>query len=233
MNTSESATTKQIPFVMLYKQLPRGFLPPTVTANPNFGQQQQIAREEAAENIQIAQAKMKIYYDNHHRSPPNMKEGDFAYIKLAKPGQQKYHFNHQTKLSFRRAEPYEIKRKISSLKYELVLPKWLKWSPQISIKHLIPASNAQAAAPPLEPRALNTNSEQKYIVESIISHAMRKVPPSPQPSLHYEVRWMNYEGTTWEPHHSLIQDVPRLVKEYRRSHHLSRKTHTSTKANPI
>lgn len=229
MNTSESATTRQIPFIMLYGRLPRGFLPPTVTTDPDFSQQQQIAREEAAENIQIAQAKMKIYYDDRHKSPPNLKEGDFIYIKLAKPRQRGYHFNHQTKLSFRQAGPYEIRRKISPLRYELILPKWLKWSPQISIEHLVPASHAQATAKPLEPGALNTDGEQKYIVQDIVGHAMRKIPPSTRNTLHYEVKWMNYEGTTWEPHDTLVQDVPRLVKQYRRSHHLSRKPSTSMK----
>lgn len=35
-------------------------------------------------------------------------------------------------------------------------------------------------------------------------------------ALHYEVKWMGYDGTTWEPHDALMQDVPKLVKEYRR-----------------
>jgi hypothetical protein len=52
---------------------------------------------------------------------------------------------------------------------------------------------------------------------------MRK-PGEKKESLHYEVKWMNYEGTTWEPHDSLAIDVPQLVSEYRKHHGLGKLT---------
>lgn len=64
-----------------------------------------VAREEAAECIQIAQARMKIYCDDRHRTPPAFKVGDFVYVKLGKPGKRGRHLDNQTKLSFNKVGP--------------------------------------------------------------------------------------------------------------------------------
>lgn len=224
MNTSESASTKQLPYVMLYGRLPRGFLPTIHPATHEFGQAQQLAREEAAEHLQIAQAKMKAYYDDRHQKPPSLNKGDFVYVKLAKPGHRGYHLNHQTKLSFRRTGPYRILEKISPLKYKVELPDWLRWSRNISIEHLHPASPTQAKQLPPAPGPITDDDQEKFIIETIVNHGMIKKPGNRAKTLHYEVKWMNYDGTTWEPHENLSSDVPHLVSEYRKHHGLNKLT---------
>lgn len=224
MNTSESASTKQIPFVMLYGRLPRGFLPAIHPASHEFGHTQQVAREEAAEHLQVAQAKMKAYYDDRHRRPPALDKDDFVYVKLAKPGHRGYHLNHQTKLSFRHAGPYRVVEKISPLRYRLELPDWLRWSREISIEHLHPASPEQALKTPPSPGPLTIDDKEKFIVDSILSHGMLEKPGDKTKHLYYEVKWMNYEGATWEPHDTLSLDVPQIVSEYRKRHGLKKLT---------
>lgn len=226
MNTSRSVTTGQIPAVMLYGQQLRGFHSPVPGVLPENGYayQRQVAQEEAAELVQIAQAKMKIYYDKMHTPPPKLDVDDYVYVRLAKPGQRGYHLNHQTKLTFRKTGPYRIAKKIDDLSYEIELPSWLKWNPRISIEHLVPASKEQAAAVQPAPGALTMDNEQKFIVDHIVSHARMAKPGENGKSLHYEVKWMGYDGATWEPHDALSQDVPKLVEEYRRQHHLDRRS---------
>lgn len=125
LNTSVSATTKQIPYSMLYGRDPKTFLPTLDNPSESFAQRQQDIREEAAGAIQIAKARMKIYYDDRHRKPPELQAGDYVFVKLAKPGKRGYHLNNQTKLSFPRVGPFKILERLSSLHFRIDLPKWL------------------------------------------------------------------------------------------------------------
>lgn len=217
MNTSVSATTRQVPSDILYGRKLRGFQLPLANPSPTpgFAHQRQIAREEAGEAVQIAQARMKIYYDAKHTKPPSLDVGDYVYVRLAKPGHRGYHLNHQTKLTFRKTGPFRIAQKISPLKYKIELPSWLTWHPEMSIEHLVPASKEQAAAIQPSPGALTIDDNKKYIIEAIVDHGLLKKRRSDRQVLHYEVKWMGYDGTTWEPHSTLITDVPKLIKEYR------------------
>lgn len=81
---------------------------------------------------------MKMQYDDKYTVPPMLKKDDYVYIKLAKLGKPGYYLDYQIKLTFRKVGLYRIVRKISSLRYEIELPSWLKWFREIFIKHLVP-----------------------------------------------------------------------------------------------
>lgn len=70
---------------------------------------------------------------------------------------------------------------------------------------------------------MTKDGTQNYIAEEIVGHAVMKKPGQHKAAQHYEVKWMRYEGTTWEPHDALMEDIPKMVKEYRRSRMHSRK----------
>jgi hypothetical protein len=86
MNISTSATTKQVPYEVLYGRRAKSFLPISHDIGDTFGEAQQTLRQEALDAIALAQTKMKIYYDDKRVPPPTLSEKDWVYVKLAQPG---------------------------------------------------------------------------------------------------------------------------------------------------
>lgn len=220
MNTSVSATTKQVPFEVLYGRRAKTFLPVEHQLGESFGEEQQALRQEARDAVALAQTKMKIYYDDKHESPPVMAPNSYVYVKLAKPGHRGYHLHHQTKLTFLKVGPYRIKERLSRLKYKIELPSWLKWNPDTSIEHLEPAFPDPFHRPQPDPGPITQDGVQKWIIDDILAHSTEKRPGDDRPKRYYNARWMGYDGDTWEPEVSLMQDVPRLLKAYKRRHGL-------------
>ncbi|KAJ8122730.1 hypothetical protein ONZ43_g1146 [Nemania bipapillata] len=214
LNTSTSATTTKSPFEMLYGRKPKTFLPVDASLGEDYGTAQQTLRQEAAEATALAQAKMKLYYDSLHHTPPILTTDDFVYVKLAKPGHPGYHLDHQTKLTYRKAGPFPIEHVISPLKYRLKLPPWLKWGPEMSIENLIPARPDKFDRPRPEIGGLTRDGQEKFIIERIEGHSVMKRPGDPSPRLYYRVKWMNYDDPTWEPASALRHDVPKMLTEY-------------------
>ncbi|OAA62369.1 Ribonuclease H-like protein [Cordyceps fumosorosea ARSEF 2679] len=208
LNTSIQSATGLSPFELLYGRKPRHFLQLSATAeDEDFGSSQKARFADAWDAAQLAVARTKIYYDAKHRTPPALDVGDLVYVKLAKPGADGYHLNHQTKLSHRRAGPFPITKRISALRLELGLPSYLNWRPEFSIEHLEPV-------PALPPGPLK--GTDKYIIEKIIAH--RRVGRKRQ----YLVKWLDYDETydSWEPEDILQEDVPKLLDLYKQQHNL-------------
>ncbi|ROW00115.1 hypothetical protein VSDG_03464 [Cytospora chrysosperma] len=78
------------------------------------------------------------------------------------------------------------------------------------MEHLTPASPDRVAATQPAPGAMAKDGTQKYIAEEIMGHAVMKKPGQHRATQHYEVKWMGYEGTTWEPHDALMEDIPKM-----------------------
>lgn len=138
LNTSVSATTRQVPYELLYGRKAKSFLSPQTSLGDSFGEVQQQLRDDAWDAIHTAEAKMKIYYDRKHVKPPVVEKDDFVYVKLGKPGRDGYHLNNQTSLSFPRAGPFKVLDRIDDLTLRLQLPPHLRWNNRIAMVNTVP-----------------------------------------------------------------------------------------------
>ncbi|TQW04488.1 retrotransposable element [Cordyceps javanica] len=222
LNTSVQSTTNTSPFELLYGRKPRHFLQLTDSDDSmteDYGAAQRARFSEAWDAAQLSVARTKIYYDSKHTTPPKLRLGDLVYVKLAKPGADGYHLNHQTKLSHRRAGPFPITKCISALRFELGLPSYLNWRPEFSIEHLEPVpAGTRTALPPGPVKSTDDKDTDKYVIEKILAH--RTVNRKQQ----YKIRWMNYDEThdSWEPEDILREDVPKLLDHYKKQNLVAR-----------
>jgi hypothetical protein len=97
--------------------------------------------------------------------------------------------------------PYSIRRAISAVAYELLLPRSLKIHPVFHISLLKPyredALNPPPSAPP-DP-VLNDQGEEEYYVEEILNHRIRRLGRGKR--LEFLVRWTGYgpDADEWLP----------------------------------
>ncbi|PFH62963.1 hypothetical protein XA68_10714 [Ophiocordyceps unilateralis] len=213
MNTSRHTSTQDTPYFLLYGRHPRSFIDLDVPQDlDDRVQHMQQARQAAWDAIQIAVARMKAYYDERHETPPDIQPGDFAYVKLAKLGDDGYHLDSQTKLAHRRAGPFRILERISPLRFRLELPSHLRWKPEFSIEYLEPVP--PSTREPLPPGPLRIDEIDKFIIDRILATRTR------QGRREFRVSWMGYPeaDATWEPEDTLARDVPRLLHQFLTTH---------------
>lgn len=189
------------PFELLFGRDPLHFINPAASIHPdphNSSTRLRQTRQDAWDSTQLAIARMKRYYDDKHQHPPELREGDLVYVRLAKPGHDGYHLHSQTKLSHRRTGPFPVLRKINSLRYKIELPNYLRWHLEISIEHLEPVPSGTRNA--LPPGPLRTATGEKYIIERIVDMRGHR-----EGRRQFKVRWLGYPAThdTWEPETSL------------------------------
>ena len=212
MNSAINTSTKSTPFMLMYGRDAKTEFSPDESETPDFVQQRIDLRQEAADLVKLAQAKMKLYYDAKH-APPKFE--DAVYLKLTKKGEKGYHLQNQTKLSFFKVGPLDIIRPHGNLAYEIELPDWLKGiHPVISVEHLEPANKDPYNRPQPEPGPIFVNGEHRYIIEKIIGKELRKVEGQPRRQIFYHVKWLDHLETTWESRRSLLQQVPKIVHDY-------------------
>jgi hypothetical protein len=212
LNTSINASTGETPYQLLYGREAKAELGVPNRDEDNGWIQRRIdLRNEAADAVKLAQARMKIYYDEQH-SVPHF--DDYAYLRLSKKNEKGYHLENQTKLSFNKIGPFRILRAFGNLAYEIELPDWLKgMHPVISVEHLEPAPPDPYHRHRPDPGPIHVDGEERYIIDKILSHETRRVPGQRR-GIWYQVKWLGYEATTWEPRSSLLEQVPRLLKAY-------------------
>ena len=220
LNSSVNTSTNATPYFLMYGRHPKF----------EFSQQDQsseaddwirareCARKEALEAVHIAQAKMKLHYDSTHIPPVFT---DYAYLRISKKHEKGYHLQNHTKLSFDKIGPLKIIRKHSDLAYEIELPSWLTGiNPIISVEFLEPAPNdpsGDSPPPPPSPGPITLDGQEKYIIESIIGKESRHIPGKRGRHPHYEIKWLGYDATSFEPCSIIEQDVPQLVRQYENS----------------
>ena len=134
-----------------------------------------------------------------------------AYLWLVRGTAVGYKLPGSTSISTIRVGPFTIKRKVNKLAYELDLPKRMKIHPIISIAHLEQAPDDPFNRQPVEPGPVVIDGKDQYVVDRIVGHEQRGR------RRWFEVKWLGYGQTTWEPENMIREDVLQLVKEYERS----------------
>jgi hypothetical protein len=210
MNSTVNASTGVTPFSILYGREAKTAFGETAANMDDFMQNRKDIRDEAADAVAIAQARMKIYYDSNH-TPPRF--DDLVYLRISKNHEKGYHLQNQTKLSFNKIGPLRIlERYKGDLLFKIELPEWLTGiHPVISVEFLEPAPPDPYKRPRPEPGHITIEGEERYIIEKILDKEMRKVPGVKKRVAFYKIKWLDYQDTTWEPESSLRQEVPQLL----------------------
>jgi hypothetical protein len=152
-----------------------------------------------------------------------LKEGDFAYLRLHKgyviPG-----LNNR-KLSNQRVGPFRVLQKVGSLAYRLSLPPNMRIHPVVSVAHLEPSPGPDpyervrnAEPPPVETSNVEEDDLPIYEIERLLKR--RPVIKKGKPTTYqYLVKWKGYgmEHNQWYPLEEL-HDAMDLVKSYDEHH---------------
>lgn len=224
LNTSVNATTGISPFALLYGVHLRDgtLLYETIPeAHPAelFRKDRQAIRDQAADAMKLAQAKMAQYFDEKHSPLPTDKK--MASIKLVRGTNKGYRIASSTVLDPIKTVAFPVKRRVGEAACELELPDWLKIHPVISITDLEPSSaepdpykrTKQPVAPIVQEKA------EKYIVGRIIRKELRKPKGEKLKVPHYKVRWQEYAPRydDWVRAEQLREDVPEIVEAFEQS----------------
>ena len=99
----------------------------------NFILNQQILRNETYEVIKIAQTKMTLIYDQHHKISKLFEK---IFIKMIKTKEIEYKLSNSSFLIIKKIESFIITRKINDLIYELKLSENMRMHNVIFVIHL-------------------------------------------------------------------------------------------------
>ena len=207
LNKVRSASTGISPFEAVYgfkPQLPFTMEQTGPASVQEFTEKRRIVRQDLEDALELANARMAIYFDADHRPP---KFQGKVWIRLAKTGRPGYHLPGNSKLSTIRTGPYTIKRRVGDLAYELDLPEHTRLHPVISCIHLeqYVEDPHQRSVP--EPGPIMVDGNPEWVVEKLL----RQRDSSQGPVI--EVKWKRHELTTWEPRNNLQKDIPELVRK--------------------
>jgi hypothetical protein len=169
-----------------------------VPAAEDFARQMEDARSAAARALAQSVENMKRFVDRKRRQQPIYRKGQMVYldtenIKTGRPSK---------KLDFLYEGPFEIKRQVSDLAYELKLPSTWRLHPVFHIVHLRPAMLDSSLHPPTKQRCPPPDiidDTLEYGVEEILDHRGSKRHRQ------YKVKWLGYplSEATWEPKKNL------------------------------
>lgn len=196
MNNSTSATTGRSPNEIIYGFKLREGLDLTIPYKEDESPEalRALHRQEAADCIAWAQAKMKLIYDSHHK-PVHLKEGDMAYINLHKGYKVLSRTNR--KFSAQRMGPFRVIRARGNQAYELDLPDGLIINPVISIASLTPAPNCpnpfDRRQEPWHPPAVNEEGDTEILLID-----GRRTRRGRGKYLEYHVRFKGYDDEPGE-----------------------------------
>jgi hypothetical protein len=166
--------------------------------------------EEVTASLNLANEKIKEFYDRRHRETPEFQVGDRVWLS---------HQNIESdrpsrKLAHRRLGPYPIEAKIGSHAYRLTLPHSMKIHPVFHVT-LLSATKPDVFErdPPRPPPIITPDKEEEYEVEEILDSRLRRR------KLQYLVKWVGYgpEDNSWEPAEN-VENAAEKVEEFHRRH---------------
>ena len=137
-NTFFNVFTQISSFEILYNIKSKNLLLNIIQKNKNLNEIQFLKdkrqfKKNVINVIKLTQVKMIIQFDKKHRSSKLKKQ---VYVKLAKIEQMKYHVSLFNFLIIKKLDFYSIKKKISSLTYEIALSSTMHIHSIISMIHL-------------------------------------------------------------------------------------------------
>ena len=195
-NSSQSSTTGRTPFYANYGYEPTAYRETAPTADGSHG-----INEKATQKVEelrslhdklrekIAQSNEKTAQQANKKriEGPILKGGDKVYLSTKNLPTKRP----SKKLDAVRIGPFEVKRRIKEVNYELILPKNMRIRPVFHISLLEPAP----ADAPLETDIEMEPDQTDYEVEQLLD--IRKFGNQ----WRYLVRWKNYapEEDSWEP----------------------------------
>ncbi|KZZ86573.1 Ribonuclease H-like protein [Ascosphaera apis ARSEF 7405] len=170
---------------------------------------------------------MVKHYDSRHK-PVYFNEGDKVMLRLHRgyniPSTRTF-----PKVSVQYAGPFEVKRRVTPLAYELALPANMKVHPVVSVAHLEPAPKedpyARVPDPP-GPIRLEDGTDDNYEIEAIQN--VRLVRRGSRTIKVYTVRWKGY-GPEADSEY-LEDDLPNakeLIEEFEAARKADRRSKTA------
>ncbi|QRW00961.1 Transposon Tf2-1 polyprotein [Ceratobasidium sp. AG-Ba] len=159
-------------------------------------------------SVNLANEKIKHYYDLKHRSPEDIKVGDKVWldarnIKTERP---------VAKLSAKKIGPYKVLKREGTHAFKLDLPHTLRVHPVfhtalVSLKKEDPFGRD----PPQPPAEVTPDGKEEYEVEKILDSRKRRN------QIQYLVHWKGYgpESNTWEPIEHLDTAMEAVKKFHR------------------
>lgn len=195
-------------FEVLYGVPPR-FMPenPQGTSASNavaFVTNRNQLRDTVRDCFDLAQARIALTFDRKHMPPAFH---DQAYLRLTRTGRG-YKLPASSKLSPTLLGPFPIRRKVSDLAYELILPSHMRLHPVISVIHLEPHETDDFNRHlPETPAPVVVDGHDEYEIETILD----------QKADQCLVRWRGLPEPTWEPIRTIREDAPDVIRKFQQS----------------
>ncbi|QRV85329.1 Retrotransposable element Tf2 protein [Ceratobasidium sp. AG-Ba] len=195
-NNSINSSTNQTPFFACYGFHPRFSIgqqtDESVPHADERADQLKARMEELQASVNLANEKIKHYYDLKHRAPDDIKVGDKVWldarnIKTERP---------VAKLSAKRIGPYKVLKREGTHAFRLELPHTLRVHPVFHTSLIsLKTEDPFGCDPPQPPAEVTPDGEEEYEVEKILDSRKR------QNQIQYLVHWKGYgpKSNTWEP----------------------------------
>lgn len=147
-------------------------------------------------NLQVAQCRMKNFYDKHH-SERSFEVGDWVYLKLQPYRQQSVQKRSSHKLAPRYYGPYLIIQKIGSVAYKLKLPDSSKVHPVFHVSLLKKKMGDSVVVATHLPPDLDPHNPRWYPAKVLERGVFRK---NNAPVTKWLIKWLGAaeEEATWE-----------------------------------
>ena len=209
-NSSKSSTTGKTPFYANYRYEPTAYRETVPTANGSHGINEKATQkveelrslhDKLREKIAQGNEKMAQQANKKRIEGPILKGGDRVYLLTKNLPALRL----SKKLDAIRIGPFEIKKRIKEVNYELRLPKNMRIRPVFHISLLEPAP----ADAPLETNIEMESDQTDYEVEQLLD--VRKFGNQ----WRYLIRWKNYSPgeDSWEPL-KCLRNCPKKLEQF-------------------
>jgi transposase InsO family protein len=177
---------------------------------------------ELCKSAKLVQERMKLYYDKKRSEGPDLKEGDKVWLlhknfKSRRPSR---------KLDHVKLGPYKVLTKVSDLTYKLDLPAKMKIYPVQHVAMLEPA-NGDTEPPLYEMETYRGQEEDEWDVQRIINHE------EVDDQLWYEVKWVGYDETTWEPKENLKNAMKKVEAYHKKADQAAKRRKSQTQTDQL